>query len=66
MNDEKLSKIAAEIEQQNEALAELEGTLRTLGDVDLEVPKAFLEELDELTAPRAATNPAMSVYGIRV
>jgi len=66
MNDEKLSELATQFEQQNEDIAQLEAVLRTFGDVDISVPRAFLEELDELTAPRAATTPAMPVFGIRV
>jgi hypothetical protein len=64
MNDEKLKTIAAEIERQNEALKELEATLQSLGDVELAVPHAFVDELDELTKPRPPT-PAMPTFGIR-
>jgi hypothetical protein len=64
MNDDKLNAIAAEIERQNEALEELEATLQSLGDVELAIPQAFLDELDELTTPRPPT-PAMPIFGIR-
>ena len=66
MNDETLSEIAAQVQQQNDVLLQLETTLRTLGDVELSVPKAFLEELDELAAARPAHHLAMPVFGIRV
>jgi hypothetical protein len=64
MNDDKLNAITAEIERQNETLKELEATLRSLGDVELAVPQAFLDELDELTTTRPTT-PAMPIFGIR-
>ena len=62
--DDELDAIAADIERQNEGLKELETTLRALGDVELAVPKAFFEDLEDATAPRAQT-PAMPVFGIR-
>jgi hypothetical protein len=64
MNDEKLTELAAEMDRQNEALAEIEATMRALGDVELAVPKAFLDELDELTTPRTPT-PAIFTYALR-
>ena len=58
MNDTKLSELEAMFEQQNEALAEFEATLRDLGDVELMVPNTFFEELEELiTAPTNITTP---------
>jgi hypothetical protein len=50
----------------DEALAFIEHMLRDLGDVELAVPQAFFDELDELTAPRAtANNQPMPFFGIR-
>jgi hypothetical protein len=64
MNEQKLSEIAAEIERQNEAFAEVEATLSSLGGVELAVSKEFLDELDELTTPRNPT-PTVPSYGVR-
>lgn len=63
MNDT-LEEMQAEIARQDEAFAAFEATLRALGDVELAVPHAVLEELDELARPRAPT-AAMPLFGIR-
>ncbi|MDF2692029.1 MAG: hypothetical protein K0S65_412 [Labilithrix sp.] len=64
MNEQKLSEMAAEMQRQNEAFAEVEATLKSLGDVELAVATAFLEELDELTTP-PNPNPTMPFFGVR-
>ena len=63
MNDA-LETMQAELERQDEAFATFEKTLRDLGDVELAVPHALLEELDELAQPRNLT-PMMPIFGIR-
>lgn len=65
MNDP-LETLQAELTRQHESLFAAEQTLRGLGDVQLEVPQTFLDELDELTEPRVInTNPTMPFFGIR-
>jgi hypothetical protein len=64
MDEQKLSELAAEIERQNAAFAEVATALESLGDVELSVSKAFLEELDELAAPRNP-NPTVPFFGMR-
>ncbi len=64
MND-KLSELAAEMDRQNQMFAEIEVSLRAFGEVELAVPQAFLDELDELTTPCSHT-PAMPAFAIRV
>lgn len=64
MNDT-LEKMQAEIERQDEAFAAFEKTLRDLGDVELAVPHAFLEELEELARPQNPNPPTMPLFGIR-
>lgn len=44
----------AELARQDEELRELTRTLEALGDAGLVVPRAFFDDLDELTAPRLA------------
>lgn len=65
MNDEKLKSLEAELERQNALLAEFESTLRALGDVELAVPHAFLDELDELSAPRVHNPNPTPFFGVR-
>lgn len=62
MNDT-LEQLLAEIQRQDEALAGIQASLRELGDVELIVPHAFLDELDELARPR--NTPPAPVTGIR-
>ena len=66
MNDP-LETLQAELARQNESLSAIEQTLRNLGeDVQLAVPRTFLDELEELTQPRVIdTNPTMPLFGIR-
>jgi predicted nucleic acid-binding Zn-ribbon protein len=63
MNDA-LKKLRAELERQNDSLEAFEQALGNLGDVELAVPHAILEELDELTSPRNP-NPMVPFFGIR-
>lgn len=65
MNDQTLKSLEAELERQNASFAEFENALRDLGDVELAVPHAFLEELDELTTPRVKNNPTTPFFGVR-
>ena len=51
MSHDKLSEIQAEIERQNAAFEDVKNTLGTLGDVELEVPQALLDELESLAVP---------------
>lgn len=64
MNDDSLTAIADQIERQNVALADFERELATLGDVELQVPSAFLDELDSLAAPRASIG-LININGVR-
>jgi len=52
MSHDKLSEIQAELERQNEQLAEFEGVMRRLDGID--VPAAFLMEFDEACEVRTA------------
>ena len=65
MNDDKLNAIAAEIERQNQTMKELETALLSLGDVELAVPKAFFEELEELCAAGVNQTVVLPAFGIR-
>jgi len=55
MNDESLSALAEEIERQNAKLEDVKNSLAALGDVQLEVPTTFLDDLDELAARRPSS-----------
>jgi hypothetical protein len=64
MTNEAMAALEAELLRQNAALTEFNDALRSLGDVELQVPAAFLEELDEVTQVAGATC-ASAVNGIR-
>jgi hypothetical protein len=67
MNDP-LETLQAELARQNETLSAFEQTLRALGDdVELAIPRTFLDELEELTESRVINinNPMMPFFGIR-
>lgn len=56
MNHDKLLEIQAELERQNQAFEAVKAEALTLGDVDLDVPPTFFDELDALTgAPPPTT-----------
>lgn len=63
MNDP-LEAVRAELARQDEAFAEIERTLASHGDAMLAVPRAFLDELGELTTPCVAL-PAAPLHGLR-
>ena len=64
MQDERYAVLAAEIERQNVAFAEVKTALSQLEDVELQVPQAFLEQLDELAAPKPPAG-FMSIHALR-
>jgi hypothetical protein len=66
MNDA-LETQKAELARQNESLAAIEQTLRGLDDgVQLAIPQAFFDELEELTQPRVINeSPTMPFFGMR-
>ncbi|HVH47515.1 MAG TPA: hypothetical protein VM925_34505 [Labilithrix sp.] len=55
MNDDPLSALHAEIERQNAAFEEVKTELSTLGDVEIDVPRSLLDELESLAAPPTST-----------
>lgn len=65
MNDDvTLEAMANQIERQSAALAQFERELTALGDVELDVPTAFLDELESLAAPRGAIG-WVNINGVR-
>jgi hypothetical protein len=59
-----IEEMEAELARQDAELERFETAVCALGDVELAVPTAVLQELDELTLSRT-TNPTMPVFGIR-
>lgn len=59
-----LSALEAELARQDEALESFESTLTSLGDVELAIPRAFFDELEDVTS-RHTTTIEMP-FGIRV
>jgi len=48
MHDEPLSALTAEIDRQNTAYGEAKSALMSLGEVELQVPAAFIDDLEEV------------------
>ena len=48
MHDELLSALTAEIDRQNTAYGEAKSALMSLGEVELQVPAAFIDDLEEV------------------
>lgn len=65
MNDELSAVIAAELERQDAAFDEVKAALSELGDVELRVPQALLDQLDELASPPKLPAGFISVHAIR-
>ena len=64
MNDESMTALEAELLRQNVALIEFNRVLQSLGDVELQVPASFLEELDEI-AQRCEPTRSETINGLR-
>lgn len=63
-NDEAILALRAELLRQNAALNDIDHALRSLGDVELEIPGTFLEELDAI-ATRCAPKATETLTGLR-
>lgn len=57
--------LAAELERQNAAFDEVKAALTQLGDVELQVPQAFLDELDELASAPKPPAGFTSIHALR-
>lgn len=68
-HDEKLAALQAEIARQDEQLAEFEAAMTALRGFDIDIPQAFLRELDAITdvapAPTHGASPTMIFGAIR-
>jgi hypothetical protein len=65
-SNEALREIEAELARQDEVLAELTAFLASLGDVQIQLPQSFFDELEELAQHRTPINrqPALA-FGVR-
>ena len=64
--DERVAALRREIERQNKAWAEVQAAFSQLGDVSLDVPSEFFDELEQATTPRASPSRTVRTpVGIR-
>lgn len=64
MDEDALLALSAEIKRQDAQLEDAKQLLTGLDGDASDVPRAWLEELDELATPRA-TGCALPIYGVR-
>jgi hypothetical protein len=62
-HEEKLAALQAELDQQNEALEAAAEHMAAMGDVELEVPREVLEQVDE--ACRVRVSGAVNLVALR-
>lgn len=65
MKNDTLAELEAELRRQDRELAAIETTLRSLDDVELAVPTAFLDELERITTVPTTAPAIASEFAIR-